>query len=101
MELKKQITDLIDQSKLNNIEYQKVKFLFLIFSKFFFIYLNKKKIKVAEQQSRCEIDKLNSAIGELMEEAAVKTRQEVDSLKKLYNSNLEKLITECSMLEIV
>lgn len=102
MELKKQITDLIDQSKLNNIEYQKVKFLFLIFSKFSFIYSNKKKkIKVAEQQSRCEIDKLNSAIGELMEEAAVKTRQEVDSLKKLYNSNLEKLITECSMLEIV
>jgi hypothetical protein len=44
MELKKQITDLIDQSKLNNIEYQKVKFLFLIFSKFFsFIYSNKKK----------------------------------------------------------
>jgi hypothetical protein len=43
MELKKQITDLIDQSKLNNIEYQKVKFLFLIFSKFSFIYLNKKK----------------------------------------------------------
>jgi len=81
MELKKQITDLIDQSKVNNIEFQKV--------------------KVAEQQSRCEIDKLNSAIGEIMEEAAVKTRQEVDSLKKLYNSNLEKLISECSMLEIV
>ncbi len=43
MELKKQITDLIDQSKLNNIEYQKVKFLFLIFSKFPLIHLNKKK----------------------------------------------------------
>ena len=58
-------------------------------------------MKIAEQQSKQEVDRLNCAIAQLMEEAATKTRQEVEALKKLYNSNIEKLISECSMLEIV
>ena len=58
-------------------------------------------MKIAEQHSKQEVEQLNCAIAQLMEEAANKTRQEVDALKKLYNSNIEKLINECSMLEIV
>ncbi len=34
-----------------------------------------------------------------MEDAAVKTRKEVQELKKIYNANLEKLIDECNLLE--
>ena len=75
------MNEIVEQTKKNNTDYQRV--------------------KLVEQQSKQEIDRLNSAISELMEEAALKTRQEVDALKKLYNSNLEKLISECSMLELV
>jgi hypothetical protein len=54
-----------------------------------------------ELQARQEHDKLHHVISELMDEAANKTRQEVDSLKRIYNANLEKLIEECNSLEIV
>lgn len=80
-DLKVQINELAEHIKKNNVEYQQV--------------------KICEQQSKKEIERLNAAIAELMEEAALKTRQEVDNLKKLYNANLEKLINECSILEIV
>ena len=36
-----------------------------------------------------------------MDEAALKTKQEVESLRKLYNANLEKLIEECNAIETV
>jgi ElaB/YqjD/DUF883 family membrane-anchored ribosome-binding protein len=50
---------------------------------------------------REEHEKLHNAIGELMDEAAAKARQEIESLRKIYNTNLEKLIEECSSLEAV
>ncbi|CAF0730129.1 unnamed protein product [Brachionus calyciflorus] len=52
-----------------------------------------------EIQAREEHERLHNTISELMDEAANKTRQEVESLRKLYNSNLEKLIEECNTLE--
>ena len=54
-----------------------------------------------EIQAREEHERLHNTISELMDEAANKTRQEVESLRKLYNSNLEKLIEECNTLETV
>jgi hypothetical protein len=36
-----------------------------------------------------------------MDDAANKTKQEVESLKRIYNANIEKLIEECSNLETV
>ena len=44
---------------------------------------------------------MHKAIGEMMKEAAVKTKQEIEALKKIYNTNLEKLIGEFSLLEMV
>ncbi|CAF1158735.1 unnamed protein product, partial [Brachionus calyciflorus] len=52
-----------------------------------------------EIQAREEHERLHNTISELMDEAANKTRLEVESLRKLYNSNLEKLIEECNTLE--
>ena len=54
-----------------------------------------------DQKHKEEHDKLHSVISELMDEAANKTKQEVDSLKRIYNANLEKLIEECNSLESV
>ena len=46
-------------------------------------------------------DHLHDAISALMSEAEVKTKNEVDALRKMYNNNIEKLIEECSFLENV
>lgn len=54
-----------------------------------------------EIQAREEHERLHNTISELMDEAANKTRQEVESLRKMYNANLEKLIEECNSLETV
>lgn len=62
--------------------------------------LNQKTEQLDLQQKE-DHDKLHDAIGELMDEAAVKTRREVESLRKIYNSNLDKLIEECHNLELV
>lgn len=56
---------------------------------------------MVEAQARDEHDRLHNTISELMDEAASKTRQEVETLRKLYNANLEKLIEECNCLETV
>ena len=52
-----------------------------------------------EQKQKEEHDRLHNIIGELMNEAAFKTKQEVDTLRKMYNANIEKLIEECNILE--
>ena len=44
---------------------------------------------------------MHKAIGELMKEAAIKTKQEIEALKSIYNTNLEKLIGEYNLLEMV
>ena len=54
-----------------------------------------------EQKQKLDHDKLHDIIAELMNEAASKTKQEVETLRKIYNANLEKLIEECSLLETV
>ena len=59
------------------------------------------KLEQVEQKHKEEHDKLHNFIPELMDEAANKTKQEVDSLRRIYNANLEKLIEECNCLEIV
>ena len=56
-------------------------------------------MKLVDQCNKEENARLNKAIEELMNEAAIKTRQEVEVLKKIYNTNLEKLINECTELE--
>ena len=48
-----------------------------------------------------EHEKLHNTIGGLMDEAANKTRFEIEALKKIFNNKLEKLIEECSQTEIV
>jgi hypothetical protein len=54
-----------------------------------------------EQKQKLDHDKLHEIIGDLMNEAALKTKQEVESLRKIYNANIEKLIEECNILETV
>lgn len=56
-------------------------------------------MKLIEQRNSEENDRLSKAIENLMEEAAIKTKQEIQELKKIYNVNLEKLINECNILE--
>lgn len=50
---------------------------------------------------REEHEKLHNTISGLMDEAANKTRQEIESLRKIYNINIEKLLEECGHLEMV
>jgi hypothetical protein len=38
---------------------------------------------------------------QLMQEAAEKTKQEIQTLKTIYNVNLEKIISEYNALELV
>lgn len=54
-----------------------------------------------EQQHKEDHERMHKAIGELMKEAAVKTKQEIEALKRIYNTNMEKLIGEYSLLEMV
>jgi hypothetical protein len=44
---------------------------------------------------------MHKAIADLMKEAAIKTKQEIEALKSIYNTNLEKLIGEYNLLEMV
>ena len=44
---------------------------------------------------------MHTVLNELMNEAAEKTKREIESLKAIYNRNIEKMIDECSMLETV
>ena len=68
---------------------------------FLVIFTKTFQLKLVEQKLRDDNQRLNSAISELMDEAASKTRKEVEALKKLYNSHLEKLIGDCNTLELV
>ncbi len=52
-------------------------------------------------KSKEEHEKFQHVISELMNEATKRTKEEVDALKKMYNTNLEKLIEECGFLENV
>lgn len=54
-----------------------------------------------DTKHREEHDKLHNVISELMDEAALKTKQELESLRRIYNANIEKLIEECNALELV
>ncbi len=62
---------------------------------------NNQNVTYLEQKQKQDHDKLHEIIGELMNEAALKTKQEVESLRKIYNANIEKLIEECNILETV
>ncbi len=62
---------------------------------------NNQNVAYLEQKQKQDHDKLHEIIGDLMNEAAVKTKQEVESLRKIYNANIEKLIEECNILETV
>ena len=64
-------------------------------------YLILFKIKLLEQKNKEDNERLSNTIAELMDVATEKTRSEVEVLKKIYNSNIEKLIEECSILEMV
>ena len=63
---------------------------------FFFV-----KVGIFAQKQIEDHDKLHDAISALMTEAEIKTKNEVDALRKMYNNNIEKLIEECSFLENV
>ena len=52
-----------------------------------------------DQQYKQDNERLQDIIAALMDEATLKTKFEVESLRKIYNTNLEKLIDECSFLE--
>ena len=52
-----------------------------------------------DQQYKQDNERLQEIIAALMDEAALKTKFEVESLRKIYNTNLEKLIDEVSFLE--
>lgn len=59
------------------------------------------KVGLIAQKQIEDHDHLHDAISALMSEAEVKTKNEVDALRKMYNNNIEKLIEECSFLENV
>jgi hypothetical protein len=61
---------------------------------------NKKffKAELHDLKQHEDHEKLHTIIGELMDEAANKTRKEIESLRKIYNTNIEKLIEECGFL---
>jgi len=52
-----------------------------------------------DQQYKQDNERLQEIIAALMDEATLKTKLEVESLRKIYNANLEKLIDECNFLE--
>ena len=52
-----------------------------------------------DQQYKQDNERLQDIIAALMDEATLKTKLEVESLRKIYNANLEKLIDECNFLE--
>jgi chromosome segregation ATPase len=56
-------------------------------------------ITLIEQKHKENINKMNNIIEELMSQVEFKTKKEVESLKSLYNSNIKKLIEECSSLD--
>ncbi len=59
------------------------------------------KAQLLEQQHREDHERMHLAIADLMKDAANKTKQEIEALKKIYNINLEKLIGEYNILEMV
>ena len=56
---------------------------------------------VREKQKDTEIQRLNETINTLLEEAGLRTRKEVESVRKQCNINIGKLMEEMQQMEMV
>ena len=59
------------------------------------------QIRLLDKRNEDDHNRMHAILNELMEEAAQKTKKEIESLKAIYNRNIEKMIDDCSMLESV
>ncbi|XP_014667082.1 PREDICTED: sodium channel and clathrin linker 1-like [Priapulus caudatus] len=62
--------------------------------------LERDQALVREKQQQAEVDRLKEALTQLVEEAGVRTKQEVDAIRKQCNENIGRLMEEIQALEL-
>ncbi|XP_028923278.1 sodium channel and clathrin linker 1 [Ornithorhynchus anatinus] len=62
--------------------------------------LQKCQVLFEEKQKKEEIEKMNRAISQILQDAADRTRKEVESTRKLFNGQIARLTEEISDLEM-
>ncbi|XP_077983921.1 sodium channel and clathrin linker 1-like isoform X2 [Glandiceps talaboti] len=62
--------------------------------------LEKDQAVIREQQKSTELQRLQDVLNKLINEAGVRTKQEVENVRKQYNNNIAKLMDEIHALEM-